>query len=79
MCLRKLTAQVSISRHLSIVREKGTPFLTISGPKSNFYKVYLAKRKSDNAEFAVKTFQKDLLLSADKAKVINVQTKLNSS
>jgi len=37
--------------------------------KGGFARVYLAKRKSDNAEFAVKTFQKDLLSSAEKAKV----------
>jgi hypothetical protein len=33
------------------------------------FQVYLAKRKSDNAELAVKTFDKSLLLSVDKAKV----------
>jgi len=49
--------------------------------KGSFARVYLAKRKSDNADYAVKTFAKDLLISVDKAKPslineINVMRKL---
>jgi len=37
--------------------------------KGSFARVFLVKRKSDNAELAVKTFDKNLLNSVDKARV----------
>lgn len=37
--------------------------------KGSFAKVYLARRKADNSDFAVKTFDKSLLGGQEKAKV----------
>lgn len=50
--------------------------------KGSFARVYLVKRKFDNADLAVKTFDKNLLLRQDKAKAslineINLMRKLN--
>lgn len=45
--------------------------------KGSFARVFLAKKRSDGAERAVKTFDKNLLLAADKARVSSI-TLLNS-
>lgn len=76
-------AWVTALSSVCVLTNYGASFINVKMiGKGSFAKVYLVKRKGDNADLAVKTFDKSLLLKQDKARAsliseINIMRKLN--